>query len=96
MIIGNNFQRLYSPCTHTTSQIMFPINGHSVPINKLNKVYTHQKIEFTHSQHSEKVIHPQREIALSISLLKLSIKEQIIDVGTKNLIICAKFKINLN
>jgi len=58
---------------------MFPINGHSVPINKLNKVYTHQKIEFTHSQHSEKVIHPQREIALSISLLKLSIKEQIIE-----------------
>jgi len=39
--------------------------------------YTHQTIEFTRSQRGEKVIPAQREIALSISLLELSIKEQI-------------------
>jgi len=77
MIIGNNFQRLYSPCTQTKTQIIFTINGHSVPIDKLNKAYTHQKIYFTHSQCGEKVILAQREIALSISLLELSAKEQI-------------------
>jgi len=32
MIIENNFQRLYSPCTQTINQIIFTINGHSVPI----------------------------------------------------------------
>ena len=41
MIIGNNFQRLYSPCTQTKIQIIFTINGHSVPIEKFNKAYTH-------------------------------------------------------
>ena len=29
VIIGNNFQRLYSPCKQTKSQIIFTINGHS-------------------------------------------------------------------
>ena len=32
MIIGNNFQKLYSPCTQTVEQIIFTINGHSVPV----------------------------------------------------------------
>ena len=41
MIIGNNFQRLYSPCTQTKNQIIFTINGHLVPIDKLNKAYIH-------------------------------------------------------
>jgi len=74
MIIGNNFQRLYSLCIQTQSQIIFTINGHSIPIDKLNKAYTHQKIDF---QSGEKVIPAQHEIALSISLLELSIKEHI-------------------
>jgi len=56
---------------------MFTINGHFVPIKKLNKAYTHKKIEFTCSQRGDKVIPAQREIALSISLLELSIKEQV-------------------
>ena len=43
MIIGNNFQRLYSLCTHAINQIIFTINGHSIPIEKLNEAYTHQK-----------------------------------------------------
>ena len=77
MIIGNNFQRLYSPCTQTKSQIIFTIIGHSVLIDKLSKAYTYQKIEFIRSQRGEKVIPTQREIALSISLLELSIKDQI-------------------
>ena len=34
MIIENNFQRLYSPCTQTINQIIFTINSHSVPIEK--------------------------------------------------------------
>ena len=42
MNIGNNFQRQYSPCTQTKTQIIFTINGHSVPIDKLNKAYTHK------------------------------------------------------
>jgi len=46
-------------------------------INKLSKAYTHQKIEYTRSQRGERVIPAQCEIALSISLLKLYIKEQI-------------------
>jgi len=71
------FQRLYSPCIQTKNQIIFTINGHSVPIDKLYKAYTHQKIEFTRSQRGENVIPAQREIALRISLLELSIKEQI-------------------
>jgi len=79
MIIGNNFQRLYSPCAQTKNQIIFTINGHSVPIDKLNKAYTHLKIEFIRSQRGEKVISAQREIALSILLLELSIKEQIVE-----------------
>ena len=77
MIIRNNFQRLYSPYAQTKTQIIFTINGHSVPMEKLNKAYTHQTIEFTCSQCGEKVIPAQCEIALSISLLELSIKEQI-------------------
>ena len=47
MIIGNNFQRLYSPCIQTINQIIFTINRHSVPIEKLSMAYTHHKIEFT-------------------------------------------------
>ena len=42
----------------------------------LNKAYTHQRIEFTCSQRGEKVIPAQCEIALCISQLELSIKEQ--------------------
>ena len=79
MIIGNNFQRPYSPCTYTQNQLIFTIKGHSVAINKLDKAYTHQKIEFTRNQCGEKVIPAQREITLSISLLELSIKEQNIE-----------------
>ena len=56
MIIGNNFQRLYSPCKQTINQIIFTINGHSIPNEKLSKAYTRQKIEFTHSQRDEKVM----------------------------------------
>ena len=41
MNIGNNFQILYSPCTHTKNQIIFAINGHLIPIDKLNKPYAH-------------------------------------------------------
>jgi len=79
MIIGNNFQRLYSTCTQTQTQLIFTINGHSVPINKLDKAYTRQKIEFTRSSRGEKIIPTQHEIAVSISLLEMSIKEQIIE-----------------
>jgi len=43
------------------------------------KAYTHQKIEFTCNQHSEEVILTQTEVALTISLLELSIKEQIVE-----------------
>ena len=75
MIIRNNFQRLYSPCTETISQIIFTINSHSAHIDKLNKISTHQKIEFTRSQHGENVIPAQSEIELIISPLELSIKE---------------------
>ena len=52
-------------------------NGHSVPIGKLSKAYTHQKIEFTCSQYGEKIMPVQREVALTISVLDLSIKEHI-------------------
>jgi len=75
MIIENNFQRLNSPCTQTINQIIFRINCHWVPIEKLSKVYTHQKIEFTRSQLGENIIPAQQEIALAISLLELSITE---------------------
>jgi len=44
VIIGNNFQPLYSACTQTINQIILTINGHSVPIEKLSKAYTHQKL----------------------------------------------------
>ena len=76
MIIENNFQRLYSPCTQTISQIIFTINGHSTPIEKLNKTSSRQKIDFTLSQHGEKVMPAQREITLTILLLELPIEEQ--------------------
>lgn len=79
MIIENNFQGLYSPCTQTINQIIFTINGHSVPIEKLGNAYTHQKIEFTCRQRSEKVMPAQRKITLTISLLELSIKKYIIE-----------------
>ena len=46
MIFGNNFPRLYSPCTQTKIQMIFTINGRSISIDKLNKAYTHRKIEF--------------------------------------------------
>ena len=91
MIIGNNFQWLYSPCTQTINQIKFTINGHSVPIEKLSKSYTHQKIEFTCNQHSEKVMPVQCEIALTISLLELSMKEQIVEQQEK---LCKEFYSN--
>jgi len=48
---------------------------HSVPIDKLSKTYTHQKIEFTRGQRGEKVILARRELALTISPLELSVKE---------------------
>ena len=83
MIIENNFQRLYSPCTQTINQIIFTISDHSVPIEKLNKAYTHQKIEFTRSQRGEKVMFAQCEVALTISLLELSGKEQRIEQQEK-------------
>ena len=83
MIIGNNFQRLYSPCTQTINQIIFTINGHSVPIQKLNKAYTHQKIEFTRSQRGHKVMYAQREVAMTISLLELFVKEKIVEEQKK-------------
>ena len=83
MIIGNNFQRLYCPCTHTITQIIFIINGHSISIEKLSKAYTHKKIEFTRSQRGEKVTLAQQEIALTISLLELSIKERIVEQQEK-------------
>ena len=71
------FQRLYSLCTQTINQIIFTITGHSVPIEKLSEAYTYQKIDFTRSQRGEKVMPTQREVALTISLLELSVKEQI-------------------
>lgn len=77
VIIGNNFQMLYSPYTHTINQILFIMNGHLVPIDKSNKAYTDQKTEFICNQLDEKVIAAQREIILTISLLELSMKEQI-------------------
>ena len=77
MIIENNFQRLYSPCTQTINQIIFTISGHSVPIKKLSKTCTHQKINFTCNQHGKKVMPVQREIAIITSLLELSTNEQI-------------------
>jgi len=55
----------------------FHNNGHSIPINKLNRAYTYQTIEFTLNQCGEKVIFAQHEIALIILLLELSIKEHI-------------------
>ena len=67
----------------TINQIIFTINSHSVLIEKLNKAYTHQKIEFTHSQHDEKVMPAQQEVALAISLLELSVKEQIVEQQKK-------------
>ena len=75
MIIGNTFQRLYSPCIQTKTQIIFTINGHSAHIDKLAEAYTHQKVEFTRRQRGEKVIPVECEIALSISPLELSVKE---------------------
>jgi len=68
IIIGNNFQRLYSQCTQTKNQIIFRLNGHLVTFDKLNAYY--HKTEFTHSQHGDKAIHP---------LLELSIRGQIIE-----------------
>ena len=41
IIIENNFQRLYSSCTQSINQIILKINDYSVPIEKLNKAYTH-------------------------------------------------------
>jgi len=56
MIIGNDFQRLYSLCTQSISQKNFTINGHSVLTNELNKACIHQKLELTWNRRSEKVI----------------------------------------
>ena len=49
MIIENSFQILYFSCTQTIHQIIFTINGHSIPTKKLSKAYIHLKIEFTRS-----------------------------------------------
>ena len=35
MIIGNNFQRLYSPYAHAINKNLLTINDHLVPIEKL-------------------------------------------------------------
>jgi len=78
MIIENNFQRLYSICIQIISQIIFTTNGHSIPVEKLSKTYTHQKIEFTCNHPGENVIPAQRDVVLSISL-ELSIKEHIVE-----------------
>ena len=59
------------------------IYDHSVSMEKLSKTYTHQKNEFTRSQRGEKVIPAQREVALTISLLELSVKEQIVEQQEK-------------
>ena len=83
MIIGNNFQRLYSPCTQTIDQIIFTINGHSVPVLKLAKAYTHKAMEFTRSQRGERVTPTQREIALRITESNLGIKEEIMEQQEK-------------
>ena len=64
------------------NQIIFTINGHSVPIEKLSKAYTHQKVEFIRSQRGEKVMPAQRKVALTISLLELSVKEHIVIART--------------
>jgi len=59
MTITNNFQMLYFPCTDTINQIIFTINCHSVPIDKLDKSYNRQKIEFTYRQCGGKVVPAQ-------------------------------------
>ena len=79
MIIGNNFQKLYSPCTHIINQIIFIINGRSSPIKKLSDTYTHQQDWVYSSQRGEKVMLAQCEMALTMSLVELSIKEKIIE-----------------
>ena len=66
---------------HKSNNIV--INGHSVPIKQLSKAYTHQKIEFTHSQRGEKVMPAQRKVELTILLLELSIREQIVEQQEK-------------
>ena len=58
-------------------QIIFTIYGHSIPIDKLNKAYTYQKIYFAHNQHGKKLILAKHEITLTISALDLLVKEQI-------------------
>ena len=45
---------------------------------KLSKACIHQKIKFTRSEHGDKVMPVQREVALTISLLELPIEEQIV------------------
>ena len=76
MIIGNNFQRLYSPCTQSLESMIFTINGDLACVRKMKDAYTHQKIEFTRSKRGEEQIVPtQREFALFID--EVGIKEQI-------------------
>ena len=78
MIIGNNFQKLYSPCTQTVEQIIFTINGHSVPVQKITKAYTHQTMEFKCSHHGDRVTPTQREVTLRISECQSSLIDQIL------------------
>jgi hypothetical protein len=40
IIIGNNFQRLYSPCTQTIQSIIFTLNKKQVEIRKLKSAVT--------------------------------------------------------
>ena len=56
IIIESNFQRLYSLRTQIINQIIVIINSHSFPIEKLSKVYIHQKIKFRRNQRSKKVM----------------------------------------
>ena len=56
MIIGNNFQRLYSPCTQKLDKMIFNINGETAWVKKMKQAYTHQNIEFTRSKRGEEYI----------------------------------------
>ena len=74
MIIGINFQRLYSPYVEIISQIIPTIEDHFVAMYQLRHTLV-TKSEFPCSEHDEKVISTQREITLR--LLELSSKEWI-------------------
>ena len=50
---------------------------------KVSKAYIHQKIEFIRTQRGDKIMPAQREVALAISLLELSVKERIVEQQEK-------------